>query len=150
MHSMTTIGCCQTHTNRPHSGRRLHTAEGMGEPSSAQDSHGCVQGVDSQKYEPVTDQARLLSCIEGYLVEYNLQNKTRMDLVLFLYAAEHICRISRIIKQPFGNALLVRNTPPPPPLLPARGGTLQLVKAHMSSSQHSASFNRHRGLSLHV
>jgi len=55
----------------------------------------------------VTDQARLLTCIEGYLAEYNLQNKTRMDLVLFLYAAEHICRISRIIKQPFGNALLV-------------------------------------------
>ncbi len=55
----------------------------------------------------MTDQARLLTCIEGYLAEYNLQNKTRMDLVLFLYAAEHICRISRIIKQPFGNALLV-------------------------------------------
>ncbi|KAL0050690.1 hypothetical protein WJX82_005287 [Trebouxia sp. C0006] len=66
-----------------------------------------TQGADNQKYEPVTDQARLLTCIEGYLAEYNLQNKTRMDLVLFLYAAEHICRISRIIKQPFGNALLV-------------------------------------------
>lgn len=67
----------------------------------------CLQGAENQKYEPVTDQARLLSCIEGYLTEYNLQNKTRMDLVLFLYAAEHICRISRIVKQPFGNALLV-------------------------------------------
>ena len=67
----------------------------------------CLQGADNQKYEPVMDQARLLTCIEGYLAEYNQQNKTRMDLVLFLYAAEHICRISRIIKQPFGNALLV-------------------------------------------
>lgn len=70
-----------------------------------------MQGADNQKYEPVTDQARLLSCIEGYLTEYNLQNKTRMDLVLFLYAAEHICRISRIVKQPFGNALLVSPLP---------------------------------------
>ena len=70
-----------------------------------------MQGADNQKYEPVTDQARLLSCIEGYLTEYNLQNKTRMDLVLFLYAAEHICRICRIVKQPFGNALLVSPLP---------------------------------------
>lgn len=75
-------------------------------------AHTCVldlQGAENQKYEPVTDQARLLTCIEGYLAEYNQQSKTRMDLVLFLYAAEHICRISRIIKQPFGNALLVSN-----------------------------------------
>ena len=66
-----------------------------------------LQGADNQKYEEVTDQPRLLKCIEDYLADYNLQSKTRMDLVLFLYAAEHICRISRIIKQPFGNALLV-------------------------------------------
>lgn len=66
-----------------------------------------VQDAGPQKYGEVTDQTKLLTVIEGYLSDYNLQNKSRMDLVLFLYAAEHICRISRIIKQPFGNALLV-------------------------------------------
>ena len=40
-------------------------------------------------------------------MDYNQQSKTRMDLVLFLYAAEHICRISRVIRQNYGNALLV-------------------------------------------
>ena len=58
----------------------------------------------------MTDQGRLLKCIEDYLADYNVQSKTRMDLVLFQYAAEHVCRIMRIIKQPFGNALLVRTS----------------------------------------
>lgn len=66
-----------------------------------------MQGVDSQKYNEVPTLPKLLSVIEGCLGDYNAQHKNRMDLVLFLYAAEHICRISRIIKQPYGNALLV-------------------------------------------
>lgn len=64
-------------------------------------------GAENQKYEEVSQISKLLTIIEEYLSDYNAQSKNRMDLVLFLYAAEHICRISRIIKQPYGNALLV-------------------------------------------
>lgn len=41
------------------------------------------------------------------LSEYNAQTRNPMSLVLFSYAAQHVLRISRIIRQPFGNALLV-------------------------------------------
>ena len=39
-------------------------------------------------------------------VEYN-ENNAMMDLVLFEQAAEHITRISRIIGNPAGNAMLI-------------------------------------------
>jgi dynein heavy chain len=68
---------------------------------------GSGAGDSQSRYAEVTDMAQLLSVVEEQLVEYNNQSKTRMDLVLFLYAAEHICRISRVITQPLGNALLV-------------------------------------------
>jgi hypothetical protein len=59
------------------------------------------------RYTEVKDPARLLSVMEEYLTDYNTQSKTPMKLVLFQYAAQHVCRISRVIRQPFGNALLV-------------------------------------------
>eukprot|EP00879_Flechtneria_rotunda_P029009 GHRR01031260.1.p1 GENE.GHRR01031260.1~~GHRR01031260.1.p1 ORF type:complete len:208 (+),score=79.53 GHRR01031260.1:43-624(+) len=49
----------------------------------------------------------MLKAVEDALADYNIQMKSRLDLVVFRYAAEHVCRISRIIKQPYGNALLV-------------------------------------------
>lgn len=41
------------------------------------------------------------------LKEFNAQTRNPMALVLFTYAASHVLRIGRIIRQPFGNALLV-------------------------------------------
>eukprot|EP00899_Mesostigma_viride_P002516 jgi/Mesvir1/12265/Mv00478-RA.2 len=63
--------------------------------------------ADEKLYEPIGNIPGLLALLEEYLVDYNGQNKSKMNLVLFLYAAEHICRISRVIRQPFGNSLLV-------------------------------------------
>jgi dynein heavy chain len=59
------------------------------------------------KYAEVKDVDAMQKLVEEQLVEYNQSGKMRMDLVLFLYAAEHICRISRVIRQNLGNALLV-------------------------------------------
>ena len=44
---------------------------------------------------------------EEYLDDYNQVSTAQMKLVLFLDALCHVCRISRIIRQPLGNALLL-------------------------------------------
>jgi len=57
-------------------------------------------------YLPIKDMSHLKNVLENKLAEYNEQVST-MNLVLFDQAMEHICRISRIIDLPVGNALLV-------------------------------------------
>ncbi len=42
---------------------------------------------------------------EEALEDYNQINTAQMKLVLFMDALKHMCRISRIIRQPLGNAL---------------------------------------------
>lgn len=50
---------------------------------------------------------QLHSILVEYLDDYNQVNTAQMKLVLFLDAVRHVCRISRIIRQPQGNALLL-------------------------------------------
>lgn len=45
--------------------------------------------------------------MEEYMDDYNQISTTKMKLVLFMDAIEHVCRISRILRQPLGNALLL-------------------------------------------
>lgn len=45
--------------------------------------------------------------MEEYMEDYNQTNTAKMKLVLFMDAIEHVCRISRILRQPQGNALLL-------------------------------------------
>lgn len=45
--------------------------------------------------------------MEEYMEDYNQSSTTKMKLVLFMNAIEHVCRISRILRQPLGNALLL-------------------------------------------
>ena len=57
-------------------------------------------------YLPIEDTEVLKKVLEDKLFEYNESNAA-MELVLFQQAMEHICRISRIVDQPSGNALLI-------------------------------------------
>ncbi|KAG1670781.1 hypothetical protein FOA52_014009, partial [Chlamydomonas sp. UWO 241] len=62
---------------------------------------------EDRKYEEVPDMARLTAMLEEYLDEYNLANTNALNLVFFTDAIEHITRISRVLRQPRGNAMLV-------------------------------------------
>ena len=58
-------------------------------------------------YQDIVDRETLQKTMDGYLEDFNQMTNKPMNLVLFASAIEHIARISRIINQPYGNALLV-------------------------------------------
>ena len=62
---------------------------------------------DPKPYVEIQDMTQLSEKIDYYLDEYNQQSRKPMDLVMFSFAIEHVSRISRILKMPGGNGLLV-------------------------------------------
>ncbi|XP_050527307.1 dynein axonemal heavy chain 1-like [Daktulosphaira vitifoliae] len=63
--------------------------------------------VGVKSYRRVTDFNKLITIISTQLYEYNSQSTSILKLVLFMDAVSHICRISRILRQQLGNALLL-------------------------------------------
>jgi len=63
--------------------------------------------ADPKVYDEVTDLEDLQEKMDYYLAEYNAVSQTPMNLVLFRYAIEHVSRISRVLLQDNGHALLV-------------------------------------------
>ncbi|XP_014215495.1 dynein heavy chain 3, axonemal [Copidosoma floridanum] len=63
--------------------------------------------ADPKIYDEILDFEDLKEKMEFYLSEYNSLSKTPMSLVLFRYAIEHVSRVSRVLQQDNGHALLV-------------------------------------------
>lgn len=63
--------------------------------------------ADHKGYKLIDDKEKLVKVMEEYMEDYNHISMTKMKLVLFMDAIEHVCRIRRILRQPLGNALLL-------------------------------------------
>lgn len=58
-------------------------------------------------YEEIKDPNKLKRQLENMLEDFNIVNWGKMNLVFFDDCIEHILRISRILRQPWGNAMLI-------------------------------------------
>ena len=64
-------------------------------------------GTTIRPYEELKDLSKVQAACDDALEQFNLSSPKPMNIVLFSFAIEHLLRISRIFKQPGGNALLV-------------------------------------------
>ncbi|KAM4613811.1 dynein axonemal heavy chain 1 [Polymixia lowei] len=64
-------------------------------------------GANDKVYSLIEDKEKLSRVMEEYMEDYNQFSTTKMKLVLFMDAIQHVCRISRVLRQPLGNALLL-------------------------------------------
>ncbi|KAM8834259.1 LOW QUALITY PROTEIN: dynein axonemal heavy chain 12-like [Synchiropus picturatus] len=62
---------------------------------------------DARPYREVLSVDGFADVARARLDHYNQTQRTRMNLVIFRYVLQHLSRVSRVLKQPAGNALLV-------------------------------------------
>ncbi|KAI8621842.1 dynein heavy chain and region D6 of dynein motor-domain-containing protein [Chytriomyces sp. MP71] len=62
---------------------------------------------EDSDYIEMLDFDKITEVVAVFLNEYNQVKKTKLNLVLFRFAIEHVARLCRILKLPGGNALLV-------------------------------------------
>ncbi|KAM9777518.1 dynein axonemal heavy chain 12-like [Neosynchiropus ocellatus] len=62
---------------------------------------------DERRYSEVLSVDGFATVVQACLDSYNQTQRTRMNLVIFRYVLQHLSRVSRVLKQPAGNALLV-------------------------------------------
>jgi dynein heavy chain len=58
-------------------------------------------------YEEAKDVAQLRKLLDDSLFDYNSEFPTQMNLVFFTDAIKHVVRVSRLLRQPRGNAMLI-------------------------------------------
>ncbi|XP_076846923.1 dynein axonemal heavy chain 1 isoform X2 [Brachyhypopomus gauderio] len=66
-----------------------------------------IPGAENRAYQLIQDKEKLARVMEEYMDDYSQTSATKMRLVLFMDAIQHVCRISRVLRQPLGNALLL-------------------------------------------
>ncbi|XP_031423008.1 dynein axonemal heavy chain 1 [Clupea harengus] len=62
---------------------------------------------ETKVYRHIKSREKLAQVMEEYMDDYNQISTAKLKLVLFMDAIQHVCRISRILRQPLGNALLL-------------------------------------------
>lgn len=69
---------------------------------------GDLLKLESTKaYEEIKDLNKLKTVLIEYLEDYNITATSKMHLVFFEDAIEHISRIARVLRQPRGNMMLI-------------------------------------------
>lgn len=62
---------------------------------------------EDRRYEEVANQEQFHELANNCLQEYNATHKSKMDIVLFEYALEHLSKICRVLSMSCGSVLLV-------------------------------------------